>query len=68
MQLTISATGSEMNGGSVLSNERTKEKFTFSSVHTYPKVSIINPELTYNLPTNYLAYSAVDIITHTVEV
>ena len=66
--LTISATGSEMNGGSVLSNEKTKEKFTFSSSYTYPKVSIINPEFTYDLPMDYLAYSAVDVITHTVEV
>ena len=66
--LTISATGSEMNSGSVLTNEKTKEKFTFSSQHTFPKVSIINPEFTYSLPKNYLAFSAVDIITHTVEI
>ncbi len=66
--LTISATGSEMNSGSVLSNEETKEKFTFSSQYTYPKVSIINPELTFSLPVEYLKYSAVDIITHAVEV
>ena len=66
--LTISATGSEMNSGSVLTNEKTKEKFTFSSQYTFPKVSLINPEFTYSLPKNYLAYSAVDIITHTVEI
>lgn len=66
--LTLSATGSEMNNGSVLSNKETKEKFSFSSPHTFPKVSIINPEFTYSLPMDYLAYSAVDIITHVAEI
>ncbi len=66
--LTISATGSEMNSGSVLTNEETKEKFNFSSQYSYPKVSIINPEFTYDLPDEYMTYSAVDVITHTVEV
>jgi len=66
--LTISATGSEMNSGSVLTNEATSEKFAFGSLVTFPKVSIINPEFTYSLPTEYLLYSAVDIIAHTIEV
>ncbi len=66
--LTISATGSEMNSGSVLSNDETKEKFAFGSPYTYPKVSIINPEFTYDLPTEYLVYSAVDVIAHTIEI
>jgi len=66
--LTISATGSEMNSGSVLTNEATSEKFAFGSLVTFPKVSIINPEFTYSLPTEYLIYSAVDIIAHTIEI
>ncbi|MDR0762722.1 MAG: iron-containing alcohol dehydrogenase, partial [Campylobacteraceae bacterium] len=66
--LTISATGSEMNAGSVLTNEETKEKLSFNSVLTYPKVSIINPTLMLTLPKEYLVYSAVDIITHVLEV
>lgn len=66
--LTLSATGSEMNSGGVITNEETQEKFSFSSPATFPKVSIVNPEFTYELPMNYLAYSAVDAITHTLEV
>jgi len=66
--LTISATGSEMNSGSVLSNDKTKEKFAFGSPHTFPKVSIINPEFTFDLPKEYLIYSAVDVIAHTIEI
>jgi hypothetical protein len=57
-----------MNSGTVLSNEKTMEKFSFSSPHVFPKISIINPEFTYSLPKEYLTYSAVDIIAHTVEV
>lgn len=66
--LTLSATGSEMNSGGVVTNEETQEKFSFSSPYTYPKVSIVNPALTYSLPMDYLAYSAVDAITHVLEV
>ncbi|MDR1285078.1 MAG: iron-containing alcohol dehydrogenase [Campylobacteraceae bacterium] len=66
--LTLSATGSEMNAGSVLTNEETKEKLSFGSPLVYPKVSVINPALTATLNENYLVYSAVDIIAHVLEV
>jgi NADP-dependent alcohol dehydrogenase len=66
--LTLSATGSEMNSGAVVTNEDTLEKFSFSSPATFPRVSIVNPAFTFNLPMDYLAYSAVDAITHTLEV
>ena len=66
--LTISATGSEMNDGAVLTNEKTDEKFSYKSKLNYPKVSIINPKFACSLPNDYLAYSAVDIIAHTIEV
>jgi alcohol dehydrogenase YqhD (iron-dependent ADH family) len=65
--LTLSATGSEMNDGSVLTNEERREKLSFGSELVYPRVSIINPALTYSLPMDYLAYSAVDAITHVLE-
>ncbi|MDR1976073.1 MAG: iron-containing alcohol dehydrogenase [Campylobacteraceae bacterium] len=66
--LTLSATGSEMNSGSVLTNEETKEKLSFNSPLIYPRVSIVNPSFTTTLPKEYLSYSAVDIITHVLEV
>lgn len=66
--LTLSATGSEMNSGAVVTNEETLEKFSFSSPATFPKVSIVNAAFTFGLPMDYMAYSAVDAITHTLEV
>ena len=65
--LTLAATGSEMNNGAVVTNEETKEKFAIGSVHTFPKVSIVNPELMQTVSRDYLVYSAADIIAHSIE-
>ncbi len=65
--LTLAATGSEMNGNSVVTNEQTLQKFSFSSPHTYPKVSILNPELTFSVDKNYTVYGSVDAIAHVIE-
>ena len=65
--MTLAATGSEMNGYSVITNEATQQKYSIASEHVYPVVSVINPELTKSVPDDYLAYSAVDIIAHVIE-
>ena len=65
--LTLAATGSEMNSGAVVTNEETKEKFAIGSVHTFPKVSIVNPELMQTVSRDYLVYSAADVIAHSIE-
>ncbi len=65
--LTLSATGSEMNNGFVLTNEKTREKFGTGSIFTSPKVSILNPELTFSVPKDQTAYGAVDTISHAIE-
>ncbi|MNB69822.1 NADH-dependent butanol dehydrogenase B [compost metagenome] len=62
--LTLSATGSEMNASAVITNEETTEKFGFSSQAAFPTVSVINPELQETVTNEYLAYSAVDILSH----
>lgn len=65
--LTLAATGSEMNSGAVVTNEDTKEKFAIGSVHLFPKVSIVNPQLMQTVSRDYLVYSAADIIAHCIE-
>lgn len=65
--LTLAATGSEMNGGAVVTNEATKEKFAIMSGHIFPKVSIVNPELMKTVSRDYLVYSASDVIAHAIE-
>lgn len=65
--LTLSATGTEMNGGTVVTNEELLEKFSFWSIHTFPKVSIVDPEVQYSLPPHQTVNGAVDAISHVME-
>lgn len=65
--ITLAATGSEMNGYAVITNEETKQKNSIFSSFIYPKLSIINPKLQKSVSKEYLVYSATDIIAHTIE-
>lgn len=65
--LTISASASEMNPTSVLTNEQTAQKFSARSPFIQPKVSILDPTALFTVPPEYTAYSAVDTITHMLE-
>lgn len=65
--LTLAATGSEMNGNSVISNWDTKEKLAISSIHLYPKFSILDPQNTFSVPKDHTVYGAVDILGHIFE-
>ncbi|MDH5465620.1 MAG: iron-containing alcohol dehydrogenase [Thiovulaceae bacterium] len=65
--LTLAATGSEMNGNSVITNDATEQKFSFTSSFSYPKISILNPELTFSVDPAYTAYGSVDAIAHVIE-
>ena len=65
--LTMSATGTEMNGGTVTTNEATKEKLGMSSPWLYPKVSILDPSTLVTVPADQTAYGAVDAVTHLLE-
>jgi alcohol dehydrogenase len=64
---TVPATGSEMNPTAVVTNDETKEKSYTWSVCMYPKVSIVDPELTCSLPPFVTACSAADTIAHVLE-
>ncbi len=64
---TLAATGSEANGGAVITNWETKEKAGINGSALFPKVAILDPELTYTVPANYTADGAVDMFTHLYE-
>ena len=66
--MTLSATASEMNGNSVVMNDETKQKYSIASVLINPVLSVVNPQLMTTVSDEYLAYSAVDIISHCIEV
>lgn len=63
--LTLPATGSEMNNGAVISRKDTAEKYGFYS--NYPKFSILDPEVTFTLPTYQIACGIADTFVHVVE-
>lgn len=65
--LTICATGSEMNSGAVISNEKTKEKLEINTPLLYPIISICDPTYLYTLPPKQTAAGTVDIISHVLE-
>ncbi len=65
--ITLAATGSEMNGYAVVTNEDLKRKDSIFSNFIYPTLSIINPELQKSVSKEYLVYSAADIIAHSIE-
>ena len=66
--LTTSATGSEMNRGSIITNEATRQKWGLHSDFIYPTVSIIDPELQATLPRNQTVWGGIDTIVHVLEV
>jgi alcohol dehydrogenase YqhD (iron-dependent ADH family) len=66
--LTMVGTGSEMNGGSVITNHDVDLKVghVFEAA-LYPKFSILNPEWTYTLPTYQMVAGFYDIMCHILE-
>ena len=65
--LTIAATGSEMNKGSVVSRRELKEKRFFFSDACFPKFSILDPTVLYSLPKKQLANGVIDSFIHVLE-
>ena len=66
--LTMVGTGSEMNGGSVITNYEKKLKIghVFGD-NVFPKFSILNPEYTFTLPKYQMVAGFYDIMSHILE-
>ena len=66
--LTMAGTGSEMNGGSVITNHKTKLKIghVFGD-NVMPKFSILNPKYTYSVPMYQMVVGIYDIFNHVSE-
>ncbi len=65
--LTLPATASEMNMGSVITNEENGLKLSMGAECLYPKASFLNPVYTMTLPKEQTIYGTVDAISHIVE-
>lgn len=66
--LTMVGTGSEMNGGAVITNHAQKLKIghVFGE-NVFPKFSILNPIFTFSLPKNQMVAGIYDIFNHICE-
>ena len=65
--LTASASSSEVNNISVISNPETQDKISISGPCLYPKASVIDPSFQFTLPQKQTVYGGVDIIAHLLE-
>ncbi|ADU31619.1 iron-containing alcohol dehydrogenase [Evansella cellulosilytica] len=65
--LTLAATGSEMNAGSVITNWETHEKYGWGSPLVFPKFSILDPKNTVSVPKDHTVYGIVDMMSHVFE-
>ncbi len=66
--LTLSATGSEMDSGGVVSNPETNDKIGRLDPHLQPRVSFLDPTMTYSVSQYQTACGSVDIMSHIIEV
>lgn len=66
--LTLAATGSEMDGFAVITKNDTKEKVALLDPLLIPKVSFLDPTLTYTAGKFQTASGAADILSHVMEV
>ena len=66
--LTLSATGSEMDSGGVISNPETKDKIGRQAPALLPKASFLDPTNTFSVSPYQTACGAADMMSHIFEV
>ena len=66
--LTLSATGTEMNAAGVISNPETNDKIGLIFEPLRPKVSFLDPTLTFSVSKYQTACGSADILNHILEV
>ena len=65
--LTLPATGSEMNSGSVITRAETQEKLAFGGPGMFPQFSVLDPEVIKSIPERQIANGITDAFTHVME-
>lgn len=65
--LTLSGTGTEMNGEAVISVKKEGSKIPFQSPAIYPMFSILDPSYTYSAPLEQVSNGIVDTFVHIME-
>lgn len=64
---TTAGTGSEVTSGTVLDNPDRGMKAALLSPYVYPRLALVDPELTYTMPAKVTAMTGFDALTHGME-
>jgi alcohol dehydrogenase class IV len=64
---TTAGTGSEVTRNAVLGSPEHRVKVSLRSPYMLPRVALVDPELTYNLPANVTAATGLDALTQLIE-
>jgi alcohol dehydrogenase class IV len=64
---TTAGTGSEVTKVAVIKDEDAHQKLLFGDFHLYPRVAILDPELTFGMPALITAGTGLDAFTHAIE-
>ena len=65
---TTAGTGSEVDGGGVITNPETREKIGVNGhIGLFPKLAIVDPELMLTVPPHLTAYQGFDALFHAIE-
>ena len=65
---TTAGTGSETDGGGVITNPETHEKTAiFNGTRLFPRLAIVDPELMTSVPPKFTAYQGFDALFHSTE-
>lgn len=65
--VTVTGTGSEMNGGAVITNEAVKVKTGRDYPKCNPKFALMDPTYTYSVPKQQMVSGGFDILSHIME-
>ena len=64
---TTAGTGSEVDSGGIVSCEETNEKLRLGDRRLFPRLSVVDPELTLSVPPALTAYQGFDALFHSIE-
>ncbi len=66
--VTVSGTGSEMNGGAVITNEELKVKTGRDYPKCNPKLALLDPTYTFSVPVKQMVSGGFDSLSHIMEI
>ena len=64
---TTSGTGSEVTPFTVITDDKTNQKYPITDYEILPNMAIVDPDLAMSMPKGLTAFSGIDVLTHALE-